>query len=400
MLWEVHGQPIDGGDWESLRPDRVLFEFDGPLMFTVKDKKGGLNLAYFCDGSETATPVVRRYFVAVSSPHIVEALVTGRCSMRESLDQPRTWLVDVGTDWAVRRYWAVSPGDMPPDALPPPSVRLDPALEPLVSLRAVGSEIQAGSIPGEVVKHLVTGVEGALKRLLDYVLDREPTGRVPNSMRRMYALPVQSFAFNSFQVDFVDPERGQLPLAEEYDEPSAKAFQESVKLLNEGLEWASKGFPKALVESGDRDRSQAIMEALKSLTPSSHGKIERLEVAGRVRGGGQKVKFTKESRREVTLVLKGLNQPRPEPFDDEGVVRELDLDALTFMLRERRHSKGEVNCSFDQEQLDSILGAFNGGDRVRVLGVQAPRSKVVDVLLVTDAEGGDEEPPPPPPGGH
>ena len=46
-MWHVNGKPISGA-WLNLEPVRVLYDFDGPRIFTCKDVNGTLFLAYQC----------------------------------------------------------------------------------------------------------------------------------------------------------------------------------------------------------------------------------------------------------------------------------------------------------------------------------------------------------------
>lgn len=45
--WLVNGKP-ESNTWLDLEPVRVLYEFDGPRIFTCRDSAGNLFLAYQC----------------------------------------------------------------------------------------------------------------------------------------------------------------------------------------------------------------------------------------------------------------------------------------------------------------------------------------------------------------
>ncbi|MBC7816998.1 MAG: hypothetical protein IAG10_08935, partial [Planctomycetaceae bacterium] len=164
-MWSVSGKQIDAAQFRPFEPVEVLYDFDGPRSFTLRDAEGELQLAHWCDEDDQA----ERYLVVPFTPKLVERLKTGTLTLRDALDQPRLWAVDVKRTGEIASAWRTQLADLPPDILPHPGTMLLPSLEPLISLRAVGSQITEGRIPSSVVKALIDGVQHAVKVLTVYV---------------------------------------------------------------------------------------------------------------------------------------------------------------------------------------------------------------------------------------
>jgi hypothetical protein len=47
-MWRVKGTPLPPHNWPDPWPVNVLYDFDGPRIFTCKDRAGSLYLAYRC----------------------------------------------------------------------------------------------------------------------------------------------------------------------------------------------------------------------------------------------------------------------------------------------------------------------------------------------------------------
>ncbi|MBF0507850.1 MAG: hypothetical protein HQK57_02865 [Deltaproteobacteria bacterium] len=129
-------------------PEEMLYEFNEPLIFTFKTPWNGLAIAYLSDDQDD----ILRYVVAPTRPSIVDKLKSGTISIRDALDQPIVWLVDITTSgWSVRKAWQIQLEDLPEDALPEPDVLLYPHFEPVLPIKATGKQIKEGEIPAESI---------------------------------------------------------------------------------------------------------------------------------------------------------------------------------------------------------------------------------------------------------
>ncbi len=157
-MWEVVGKPGELELFEPFKPSEILYDFDGPRTFTHLDKYESLCLAHWFDDDEKAT----RYIVVPFTEELLASLKNGSLTLRDALNQPRIWLVDEAhSSGKLQNVWIVRPSDVPEDCLPKPGTMLLPSLHPLISLRAIGEEIEKGGIPGSVIRACVEGVQKA-----------------------------------------------------------------------------------------------------------------------------------------------------------------------------------------------------------------------------------------------
>jgi hypothetical protein len=137
-MWDVQGQQLAIPDWLDLEPVRVLYEYDGPRIFTCKGAAGNLLLAYLCSEDRTR----RRFLLVPFDTGLEQQLPSGRIDLRSALTRSPTWIVDVGNDWRPLTMWAVVVNDVPADVLPRPGVMLWANLPPIGN----GATVKAGTL--------------------------------------------------------------------------------------------------------------------------------------------------------------------------------------------------------------------------------------------------------------
>jgi hypothetical protein len=125
-MWKAKGREIPP-DWLSLEPVEVLFEVDGPRIFTCRSRSGELLLAYQC-GEEKGS---LRFLVVPFSPELEWQLTEGKINLREALTRPRAWLVDLSYEWQPIRCWELQIENVPAQVLPAPGVMLWAHLRPV-----------------------------------------------------------------------------------------------------------------------------------------------------------------------------------------------------------------------------------------------------------------------------
>jgi hypothetical protein len=103
----------------------VLYELDGPRTFTFVPADGELYLAHWFNESEALV----RYLVVPFSAALVARLEAGQLSLRDALDQPRLWVVDVDNQGVPAAATRTTLEDLPPDQVPAAGTLLSPALE-------------------------------------------------------------------------------------------------------------------------------------------------------------------------------------------------------------------------------------------------------------------------------
>lgn len=376
MDWTVTAQQFDVASFQGISQGEVLYDFDGPRIFTAHSAMGEL-LFYLADEKDG----VCRYIVAPTNASIIDLLKSGVRSVRDALNQPWVWFLDTQYDGNPVAAWKGTLADAPADALPLSGVMLWPHLEPIFVLRAIGEGLGEGTVPASVIRQVVDGATTALKKIAGQVFQAAGAqGRKANVIRQFYDLPMQGVAYNSFEIAFRLPDRKQLNLgADEAPEELGSEFDEIGKQLEQALSWAIN----AKSEEDNEPLDINLLEALEKLVPPQTGIVKSVELRGRIfHAGLTRYQLTRETSKRVRRALGKARVSQERITIVSGLVREFDKDDLSFTLRETDDSKDHV-CRFPQEFFDDVLEVFNTDQRVTISGRENIKNGGIDVSLVS-----------------
>lgn len=124
-MWQVTGTRISNRWLDLSSPAAVLYEFDGPRIFTCKDTSGQMFLAYLC-GEEDQ---LMRFLVVPFSDDLERRLKEGEISLHDALWNSQEWVFDVDYNWQTTAVWKIDVESLPPKTIPMPGVMLYPALK-------------------------------------------------------------------------------------------------------------------------------------------------------------------------------------------------------------------------------------------------------------------------------
>jgi len=341
----------------KLTPKEVLYDFDGPCIFTAETAFGTLVLAYLAEDLEEERRL--RYIVSTTSPATIEDMKRGALSVREALRRGSVWIVDFDYALDPKDAWSIAFDEIPDDILPVPGTMLWPHLEPGLCVKLDGEDIREGSIPASVFLQAAEIAAKAFKPIFEWAardLREFKDGRPPNWLRDLYGLPTQRVAFGSLEVAFgrVDVGSRQTQLAFPEILPTVVEIQEAAwEAVREGLQWAIGG--ESLPAEHDTDKWLAILESLKRIAPPSTGAVSNVHVSGNLVGRTDRpITLSRRSTKRIRDALTDLKRRQPGELRlFKGRVRELDLDQLTMILR---GVEGDPNneVSFELED-DSLL---------------------------------------------
>ena len=145
------------------------------------------------------------------------------------------------------------------------------------------------------------------------------------------------------------------------------------------------GNADCLIPGLDQDQSTRLIEALKALTPSTQGDVDRVEI------GGTLVERYRPpvTRRVISARLKIMKggASSEEPFRVRGVISEADQELCSFKLRDLVHvgntrfrEVDELTFGFDEHVYEIVMEAFNSLERVVVVGEMiAGKNQALDV---------------------
>ncbi len=391
-MWEVKGKPVPGERFQPFTTCEVLYDFDGPRTFTLRDADAELHLAHWLDEDRERS----RFVVVPFSERLLTDLKAGRLSVRDALEQPRAYVLDLSPDAAVLGVRRVELADLPADALPRPTTMLWPHLEPLASVRAVGERVQVGAIPPAVVRAVADSLPRAFRTVLDYSLDAIPDELAQRLKTRSYEPLAQRVCLASFEISFRLPE----PPPELFDgiDSSARdvmrsAIDRSGRLLRLGLEWATsaQATPEHLVKlTGSEEEARVILAAIENLMPSARGPVQTIELRGAWLGAATRPRILhRANRRAVAGARRELYAPQPVRLWLTGRIRELDKDRLSFELRDIVESGVQARKFFyDEFLIDDVLEAFEEDVFVHVTGLHYAANRpalAVEVVRVPES---------------
>ena len=401
-MLEFSGTEIDRKLFEPFVPLESLYDFGGPRIFVFANTEDDIFLAYQFEEDNDSL----YYLIVPTSDSLVRRLKRGDITVRDSLSQPRMWMIEVDGSGTISAARKAAIDRIPDDWLPDPDAMLWPSLQPIISVRSIGDRIKEGVTPGSVVRNLIDGAEKAVKVLLEYSMrGSQQAGRPVAELRRLYDLPPQRFAFRSFEVSFRPPARDGQVLLEDprgpYLETQDEIYRKVGEMLERGLEWAGSSSRSITQVSDNPEESRAILRALTFLAPSAYGLVESVEVRGRLAGrfsSYNPARLDQALRSDIkkfeAKTQKAANQLQSESaqvIECVGKIRAADKDDYKFDLRYiQGYSSASDTIMFIHEEdvADDAYYAWNSGHEVRVIGIRERPEDIYRAILIIKAESG------------
>jgi hypothetical protein len=234
------------------------------------------------------------------------------------------------------------------------------SLQPLLSVKLEGSAITEHNVRASVVRQALDAGTVAIKRIVDNVWNANSEGRPKNVLRFLSDLPTQRFSYGSFQVDFKKPDQSQMTLeGSTIDEDFKKIGQELDRIVT----WAS-----GTADDGDLEIQD--LKALERLVPPLSGQVESVTISGGLLGRGVCKTLNRTSTQKLKRAMKSFESEQVL-LSYSGRIREIDVDALTFKLRDLVASpKNEIACGFEATLLPEVFQRIAEEDLVTLTGRQ------------------------------
>ena len=125
MLWPIASTTVCTRPFEALQITEVLYEFDGPRIFTTLGSDTLLRFWY--ESAEDQENKLIRYLVTPTSPFLIQQLKAGHKSVHDLLKQSWLWVVDMHYDMSPATAWNLeSLDDVPEQSKPEPHATLCP----------------------------------------------------------------------------------------------------------------------------------------------------------------------------------------------------------------------------------------------------------------------------------
>jgi hypothetical protein len=250
-----------------------------------------------------------------------------------------------------------------------------------VWLRIHGPQIVWDDAPTSVVTAFVDSLRKGVQMVAEFLDTGTLTTRPTNELKHACDLRLLALAKGSVQVGL------RLPEGLAAGSKRGVAEEALARYLRVAA-WAAGDDDQAIDARVTDPERRVLLNAVKPLVPRQRGVVEFVELHGR-RVGGRAVRLTRQSRRRLDDALDRLVMEQIETRG--GVLREIDLDERTFLLRQG-DDPAQIRCSFPDELYEAAKEAF---DRpVRVSGVMRPPAgrRGAPLLYVQRIEVLDEVP--------
>jgi hypothetical protein len=257
-----------------------------------------------------------------------------------------------------------------------------------VWLRILGPSLSWPEAPTSVLTAFLEALRKGVQTLTEYLATGSLTTRPTKELKRACDLRVVAFQPGSLSVGLRVPDDAQLDLLEQNQQlpPVSKALEQYLRVA----EWvASNESPDALNNVLPTPEARRIaLNAVKPFVPRPRGDVECVELSGRAVPHAHTISLTRASHERIDHAIDVLESEQVETH--VGDLREIDLDALSFILR-NAEDVHEIRCTFEEALLETAKEALDR--RVQVTGTRriVEGRRVAPTLRVTRLEIIDED---------
>lgn len=256
-----------------------------------------------------------------------------------------------------------------------------------VWLRIHGPEIVWDDAPTSVLTAFVDSLRKGVQMVAEFVDTGTLTTRPTNELKHACDLRLVGLAPGSVQIGLRLPFTGAAAAKHAVAEAALARYLDVVA-------WAAADEDRDLdAQIPDLSERKVLLNAVKPLLPPKRGGVDFIELRGR-RVGNRPMRLTRQTHQRLDDALDRLVVAADRIEIRTGVLREIDLDERTFLLR-HGDDPAQIRCSFPDELYEVAKEAF---DRpVRVSGaMRTPGGRrgatllAVERIEVLEEAAGDE----------
>ncbi len=232
-------------------------------------------------------------------------------------------------------------------------------------LKLQGPELSLDNAPSSVVTSLIDILRVGVQTVAEYLLKGRIGARSTAKLKEACELRLAAWQPGSIQVGLQLPEPAPF-LFEDMD--LGKMAREALNIYLIGAAWVGSEEDVAKLASllPDSEQRRVVLNQIGRLIPRPRGRLDSVELSGRL--VVCPVRLRRESRERVRNAITKL--VHEEIVRTEGILREIDLDERTFILR-KPDADEEIRCAIPQEAADLLEIAKSVLDhRVAVAGTR------------------------------
>jgi hypothetical protein len=256
-----------------------------------------------------------------------------------------------------------------------------------------GQRVSLGNTSAAIITRTIDTFRRCLQSVAGVLHTEEPLdsgGRRPGWIERLCDLSLVGLGPGSVQA-YLDlpPDMGL------YAEADRQFLNDVLTTLFDSLEWAAREdapVPQSL-ERLPSSAQLSVLGVVARLLPPQTGPVERIGYRRRAEGPAKpprRATLTRHSRQRVHREMERLAADR-RFTESVGVIRQIDLDAQTFVLRERPDNQPDLPCDYPDALADTAKELLDC--RVQVSGLletsRLNRRSKMEVEAI-EPLGGDE----------
>ncbi|MGL4552973.1 MAG: hypothetical protein ACRC33_17495 [Gemmataceae bacterium] len=233
-----------------------------------------------------------------------------------------------------------------------------------------GADVALGQTSAGVITRTIDTFRRGLQSVAGVLHADGQPGAVPRRagwIERLCDLSLAGMGPGSVQVylDLTGRAGGLFP------EDDRRLLSDAVTTLFDGLEWAAReegAVPPSLEQLSPATRL-SVLGVVARLLPPQTGPVERIAYRRRSEGPAKpprRATLTRQSRGRVHREMERLAADR-KFTEAEGVIRQIDLDAQAFVLRERPGGQADLPCEYPDALADAAKELLDR--RVKVSGL-------------------------------
>lgn len=241
-----------------------------------------------------------------------------------------------------------------------------------INIHIKGPVIDYGSAPISIISSYLDNFRKAMQRVYSIKHNISVTTRVPNWLAKLTDFKMNAYQPGSINLSLSIPEK-QIGFYEDMNITS------SIELYFKLLEWISNDKINEDIEKLDEKLLEKLLIIILKTLPDNKN-IESIEYQGnslkdKIYINSNSRKIVKDKISKITHVNQLVNY--------KGCIRELDLDRLTFVLRNIENSNiKQIRCTVNEENIDDIKNYLDVN--VSVTGTKNGTVMIVKYIELTD----------------
>jgi hypothetical protein len=236
-----------------------------------------------------------------------------------------------------------------------------------VWMRLVGPNIVWPETPISVLTAFLDNLRKGVQTVAEFLARGRLGVRPTAELKRTCDLRVMAFRPGSLRLGMRVPENVQMQLPMDQQGTAEALPQQALSDYLAVAAWVGSDQEIGVLSHRFNDPAhlRLLLNALKGFVPRPRGEVEYVELSGRRVPAGQTIRLTRQVHERIDQAIDQTVAQRAEQH--EGDLREIDLDALTFTLRNIDGIQ-QVACEFEEDLLESAKKALDR--RVRVSGTR------------------------------